>query len=347
MEKRSYLRGDVSECVEPHCTLIGYCYDRAVNPCSMHEGEPIIAVDGWDDVKAASEDLREILRACTLVYEVFDPSETDIADEEVLFNVKEEDVEDFEIQMAEFCRTQDIGLLKEMMSGTEAGKVVIYKLNPFELLALQRGMLEDFNGMAFTDEYASCQECESILRTSPTHYGWTPEYWLSDYGYVCTGCFKDNEENQEAFMESVVRSIVEETAIPVSPVPLEDLGYEPLQDSDGIRQFETGFHQGMDDSPMKLARKIYYGTKEEDRIIPLFTTNPSQFYISFEIYVKQGRAAEACAILAQAAPSELVDSPSPAEIAMDTLKNGPVTTVSAEDFVEGKMPKAAGKYVIG
>ena len=346
------FKGNISDCLEGCYAFIGRCYDKQVNPCSMDESEPLIILDGWDECREGCENFREILKASDLIGHVFEADGETCADEECVFVLKEGVEEEKLIDaLTAFCDTEDYGLVKEVVQSAhrERDGIKVYVLEPYRLLALYQNFLEDFQDIGFTDEWTMCGDCNTVLRTSPTHYGWTPACWVSEAcgHWVCLDCFR--ADYKEEFLERVEAQAAVADPPSTSPIPLEEFGYAPLCEEDGTTKvYEAGLHQGQDDSPGKLAQFLYKRSKElyEAPIVALFKVYPSQFSVSFELHVPEGREQDALAILATGQDEDVKDSPSPAEAMQDMLRNGPVTTVSKEDFINGNMPKESGKYVV-
>jgi hypothetical protein len=132
--------------------------------------------------------------------------------------------------------------------------------------------IEDFGiEVGFSDEYCMCRDCYStIVRTSPDSYSWTPPL-ETDEGYVCDDCAPNYSEYILEEFCNVQKSIPDQFDV-------KDLGLVKVNDS----SYQNGFHNGMDDSPEPIIKKF------NDKDIDVwFKVYPSQFYLEFDVYVKE------------------------------------------------------------
>ena len=128
----------------------------------------------------------------------------------------------------------------------------------------------DKNNFGFSDEYSRCSDCGRILRTSADGNFWTPDYWLSEDGLICSECL-DPEEYIDWATEQSARGI----AVSVHLIDPEEHGFTKI--ADGL---EHGLHEDMADDPRKIGPFL---SKMGYRV--LFVVKPSQFYSEFDCYV--------------------------------------------------------------
>jgi hypothetical protein len=127
----------------------------------------------------------------------------------------------------------------------------------------------------FDDEYSTCGGCNKIIRTSPTHYGWKPDYlFLDGVGYVCSDCLTFDD------IETCCDNDPNKANTIFKDADFVNHGYTHLTD-DGY-SFETGFHEGMDADP----KKVYDTLKNKYEHVIFSIDANSQFYTSWSVYVK-------------------------------------------------------------
>lgn len=130
--------------------------------------------------------------------------------------------------------------------------------------------------IVFSDEYTICNDCCSVIRTSPDSYHWQPDYFAGDGFIVCDKCFNDNEDYQEEYIEERIND--PKTAINglISEEQLEELGFEKLN----THSFEKGLHRGQTDNP----EEIYNRVKDSYEEIVFFVDGTGQFDVHFSVY---------------------------------------------------------------
>ncbi len=133
------------------------------------------------------------------------------------------------------------------------------------------GMEKDAWG--FDDEYSTCNNCYKIIRTSPTHYGWMPNFIYFDHELICGECIR---EDSSEYLEYILNNPEKANTI-LDPEVLEKEGYKKHNG-----EYESGLHIGMDDDPKKVFAKL----KDKYNVIfHLYET--SQFYITWHVYTKE------------------------------------------------------------
>lgn len=358
--------------------------DRYVAFDGEYNGDPIIVFHDWDDVRHFYGGIVDGVGSLTGVTGHMLGCEPDfskrfdndpvVVDEYVnncsyfVVYVREDTELTFRHELLEFCGwqrckdTEHKNRFDQMMkvdaerSVSEDGQTVAYVF-PTNAMYCVWALIETEKAdgdkwistgrkpeFAFTDEYDECVECSKVLRTSPTHYGWKPDYFLSEAmnGLLCLDCLRKDTD----FFFEQMEALYDTGKAVGSPLPPEELGYEQviIHDSYGTKTtWQSGLHHGMSDNADAQFKKLRAGGIE----IPLFVFEPSQFYVEWEIWVKPEDMEKAEEIL-QAACNDGSDQarPSPNEKMKDFLKNAPVTKVSAKDFIDGNIPEGPVKLEI-
>lgn len=147
----------------------------------------------------------------------------------------------------------------------------------------------------FGDEWAICDDCyQTLIRTQPDCYSWTPDFHVDDNGITCSECM---EKDPEAIIESCMN---ENRTLPDSIHPDDHGWWRVNPDS-----YESGCFPGQVADPSKILDKLGGGqtsicTKTpEGRFI--YTPNPhklphidcvfsideaSQFYSWWSVWVR-------------------------------------------------------------
>jgi hypothetical protein len=134
--------------------------------------------------------------------------------------------------------------------------------------------MSDYIEIGFSDEYTFCSNCNKIIRTSPTSYGWSPDFWVGDGFIECGECTRSNPENY-------IGHLVNNTSIAntiLSHKELTEQGFKKLNE-----EYQNGFHQGMNDNP----KEIYNRLKGQHSEIIFNISENSQFYTTFEVYIRE------------------------------------------------------------
>lgn len=150
-----------------------------------------------------------------------------------------------------------------------------YNIDPIEL--------DDIVEFGFSDEWDLCCECGKVLRTSPDSYCWAAPLFIDAEGYVCEECVASGKFD-EYILEEYCN---QEKSIPDS-FDLDRLGLVKINKE----PYQNGFHYGMDDSPQPIIKAL-----NEQNISVWFKVYPSQFYIEFDVLVKQEQEQQAIDVL--------------------------------------------------
>jgi len=198
--------------------------------------------------------------------------------------------------------------------------------------------------LGFTDEYTLCDKCCGIIRTSPDSYHWVPNYVDTGWEYICEECVKSDPE---ILFDSVMNKL---KSLPDVGIDIEEHGWVKVNDD----SLQNGMHEGMADDPEEVLDAM-----QENGINIIFDVHPSQFYVEFDVYVKEENLDKAKEIFYNTA-YELPYEESPAYLMQKGLKEATikmgelsdskikyasvnadgtadVKSVSAEDFINGNM----------
>lgn len=145
----------------------------------------------------------------------------------------------------------------------------------------------DSDNWGFNDEYSSCGECyKNIIRTSPTSYGWQPDFYLDpDYGHICSEC-------SSGYMDQAIQEIqdrIDNDDQPKSFPVIFDLddSWREVKLSDSYHSWQNGMHHGMNDDPLRQGRIVRSLKFHGDSILQIiFRVHPSQFYIEWDSYIR-------------------------------------------------------------
>ncbi len=134
--------------------------------------------------------------------------------------------------------------------------------------------LYDVINYGFSDEHITCYNCYRSICTTPGYYGDKPRYAIVNDEFLCGDCI--NNYHEEEYVESVMNDPENalNTAI-VSEQRLKELGWKKLS-----RKYENGFHEGMNDKPKDIYKKL-------KKLNVLFTYELSQFYVEFYAWIKK------------------------------------------------------------
>jgi len=197
------------------------------------------------------------------------------------------------------------------------------------------------SGWGFSDEYSTCGHCYNAFRTSPDSYVWKPDYWV-DYDnceMVCGDCVR--EDFAEDYIEYLVKK-TKETGDAQACTLLDptDYGFSLV-----VENLENGLHHDQADDPKALVSWAM-----ENSLEPVFAIYPSQFYVTFDLYLRRPENPLSDSDIADIRSALLVDPtdkytalrsdfrefPTPAQRMEAGLKNPKVHKVSRQDFIDGK-----------
>lgn len=133
--------------------------------------------------------------------------------------------------------------------------------------------------LVFDDEYTTCNDCYHIIRTSPTHYGWQPDFYHGDGFIACKHCFDEQEDYQEAYIQDRINN--PKTAINglITEEQIEDLGFVKFNAEES---YENGWYKGQTDDP----QQIYDALSEKFEEVIFFISGVGQFDMHFDAFVR-------------------------------------------------------------
>lgn len=95
------------------------------------------------------------------------------------------------------------------------------------------------------DEWAFCDECYKLVRTSPDNYSWMPSYWAHVGGLLCKACVLEDPED---YLQSLKGNEQEACTFDID---LEDQEYREVDE-----QFQHGLHGGQNSDPKVIAKSL-------------------------------------------------------------------------------------------
>lgn len=124
----------------------------------------------------------------------------------------------------------------------------------------------------WSDEWATCDDCGKLVRTSANSYDWQPSYTLvDDCSVVCKDCI-----DAEDYLKSIENN--PQVCNVFAHIDPADYGYEKYNGT-----YESGWHPGQTDDP----KAIYAMLREKGYTRVLFTLKEnSQFYSTFTAWTK-------------------------------------------------------------
>jgi len=184
--------------------------------------------------------------------------------------------------------------------------------------------LEAVSRWGFSDEYATCDRCMRMVRTSPDSWSWQPDWAYIDDDRLCSACLR---AEPEAYL-AVYRN--SQNLLNDSIIKPDDYGYARV----GVR-FERGLHQGQAADPIRIGRIL-----SEADIDFLFTGVPGQFDVQFWVWVPSADLLRATSLLEEGDTN--LDYDPGTEMAK--ALRGEATpyykvqtrTISAEEFISGR-----------
>ena len=131
----------------------------------------------------------------------------------------------------------------------------------------------------FDDEYAICEECNKAIRTQADSYHWKADFNMGDGFIICGDCVR----SETAYIEDYLSSRINNPGNCNTLLDNDTLERQGFKRINGY-PYETGFFSHMDDDPTK----IYDELKDKYRDILFSLAEQSQFYLSFDVYGKEG-----------------------------------------------------------
>ena len=130
--------------------------------------------------------------------------------------------------------------------------------------------------LEWEDEWASCDTCGLLVRTSPDSYSYQPEYVVMDCELYCNECLSKNRILVDDYLESLEND--PKVALNNPIIQPMDYGYLPTNPNGS--PYKNGLYEGMNDKPIEIFESLQ---PYHDRIL-FVIKETSQFYITFEAY---------------------------------------------------------------
>lgn len=125
----------------------------------------------------------------------------------------------------------------------------------------------------FSDEYAVCDDCGTVIRTSPDSYSWKPDFWVSDGEIRCGDCVRDNPAD---YIASLLDNPESANTI-LSDDELKENGFAKVNPD----SYENGWYDKQDEPKDILATAQ---DKEPDSEFLFSVSGEGQFYTKFDLW---------------------------------------------------------------
>lgn len=149
--------------------------------------------------------------------------------------------------------------------------------------------LENFYHLAWYDVSTGCTECNAYIDLIPNYYGDVGDYIMTEYGHVCRECV---EKDQLSYLEDFIfwsddRPYQFRAIKRFQKPALKEAGFVEFHSVDSLCKdvYETGFHAGQNDDPVKVAKMIHetLGLTE----IVFLIDSGGQFDCHWSVYVRR------------------------------------------------------------
>jgi hypothetical protein len=170
--------------------------------------------------------------------------------------------------------------------------------------------------LEWNDEWATCDDCGKLVRTSPDCYGWQQSYSCLDGYFVCHNCIDPVEHLENLEGE-------DDHCNTISHIDPAEHNYVKLND----RSFENGLYGGQCATPTVIGASL----RERGVNRYLFSIDSvGQFDLGFSVYVHESEYTDG--LLEDAKTDSDED---PADVLKERLANAKFVAVDPEDFVNG------------
>jgi hypothetical protein len=131
----------------------------------------------------------------------------------------------------------------------------------------------------WSDEWATCQDCDKAVRTSPDSYGWTRSYHIfNECELLCCDCIR---EDPTSYLEDITDN-PHKALFPSFNIDPTNHEYKLIE-----TDFENGMHPGQTDDPRKIYERL---TKDGHKSILFAVDSVGQFDVSFSVYAREDEA---------------------------------------------------------
>jgi len=129
--------------------------------------------------------------------------------------------------------------------------------------------------LEWLDEWAACDDCGGLVRTSPNSYDWLPSYIMFDGYILCESCIRHNlEEHIQDYLNQH-----DKASTILNHDDLIKHGFDQLNGT-----YESGMHSHQTDTPEKALQQFHNQLKDKDYIFIIPSTG--QFDVQFELWAR-------------------------------------------------------------
>jgi len=128
--------------------------------------------------------------------------------------------------------------------------------------------------LEWSDEWAVCDHCNKLVRTSPDGYDWQQSYYITDDGLECRECVEEDPASYLEYLEGNTDHCM------TIAVDLEEHGYRRIDED-----YQNGLYGGQAADPKLIAKALH----DQSIYRFIFTLDScGQFDISFSVWVHEG-----------------------------------------------------------
>jgi hypothetical protein len=126
----------------------------------------------------------------------------------------------------------------------------------------------------------------------PTHYGWEPDYIITEYSYICRECIETNSDDVEDWFEDYIYNYHNGCHHPAKAIPswaiklFEKQGWQCWSEDneDLCHRYESGWYPGQNDDPVINFNDIM--SVDTNLQVVFAIDNVGQFDVHWHILVK-------------------------------------------------------------
>jgi hypothetical protein len=138
--------------------------------------------------------------------------------------------------------------------------------------------------LEWSDEWSTCEDCGKAVRTSADSYSWTPSYAIvNECTILCADCLANDPQDYLDELNGNDQACL--TVDMHAHIDLSAYGYHKFN----ADRYESGFHPGQTDNPREIAKQL---RKQGIEDFIFVQAEQSQFYIKFDVYVKESNEDE-------------------------------------------------------
>jgi len=163
--------------------------------------------------------------------------------------------------------------------------VVVANWNKPEFNRLGRFLRRNYPAVrrTFYDEIEGCCDCGAFVNTSPTGWGWQPNYiYIPGEG---AGCYKCAHSSRGGIIDAYKNDPAKAVWGWFAPVLVAE-GWTCMErDTNGCVRYETGFHAGQNDDPKVEAETLRRELPAHDFLFVI--TDSGQFDTNWTVYIRK------------------------------------------------------------